>query len=264
MSDEINQVHEDDFLRKEEARIGRLFNPILKTNTTEGTQYNTEDTQSDDSDRTLSKEKERLSNRFLSVEDAGNQPKGIRKQTPSWAAKDPEPVRNTVSNADMPRMQLNRPSFKKKTETQELVGQGLSEKEIIELKRREMARKHAEKKKHQNARDTNKWKVLEQEKARQYADERARKNQLSDQDQREQARLNEERRDAERRYQEEREKQLLREANQGMTREEPKKQAAETSDASANISEGRAEAKDPEAASRERKRLKGHWLSIED
>jgi len=147
---------------KEDARLNRMFTGAL---TGEESPVSGRDDDEDEDGNTVVKEERRLGGHYLSV--PGAQATGNTKRK-SYL----EEQNNGQGDDRRPALQLVRPNLTQKNERDQMLAQGMTEKDILLKKRREMEAKLKAKQAH----DDSKWKAKEQEHAQRSAQDFDRQN----------------------------------------------------------------------------------------
>jgi len=149
---------------KEDARLNRMFTGALTGEESHASGQGYDD---DDESNTTNVEKEerRLGGHYLSV--PGAQSTGNTKRK-SYL----EEQNNGQGDDRRPALQLVRPNLTQKSERDQMLAQGMTEKDILLKKRREMEAKLKAK----NAHDDSKWKAKEAEHAQRSAQDFDRQN----------------------------------------------------------------------------------------
>jgi len=153
----------------------------------------------------LTGEEKRLAARYLTTDTKIEPPK------PKWSETKSVPVQENKKR-ELPQLNIHRPKMKQ-TETEKLLGAGLSEEEIIAKKKRELEQKAYMKKKKESAKDLGKWKEKDQEAARRDLDSRQETHRRDQEARERDIRAAEERRLQEQRFQLEREQAIVKEAH---------------------------------------------------
>jgi len=198
---------------KESARIDRLFAgtglPEQDNSARNNSGSSNSDSGSGDSytGKMSADEEKRLASRYLTT-DAKVAPPKPKWNDNSYGSSQQQPT----PKRELPQLNIHRPKMKQ-TETEKLIGAGLSEEEIIAKKKRELEQKAYMKKKKESAKDLTKWKEKDQEAARRDLDSRQASQRMDQEAREREIRAAEERRVAEQKFQLERERSIMKEAH---------------------------------------------------